>query len=934
MATEWISPTWRMPEQSNQSKFENYSLEFNGTNDEIDCAATYLNAVSNFSISTWFTTDSVANADKFLINIGSSSSELWGVQLYQGDLIVYGGSNIKYFRYNGHIATGQWYNLVVSYNGSESASDRYKVYLNGSLLSTSSISGTIDTVTPTFTTNLVIGKLAYSAAAYWNGKITEVAIYDSTLTSDPITALYNSGTPVNPMALTPLPVAYYPLGGSSTGSASTLTIPNESVPSATVFDFDGSDDRISIPEFTFSGEFTLSMWVNPEAITGTNTFILGRWDNNFDNDINVKNEADGSSTIKLRIGGTALTFYGYLTNPDGVIPLNTWSNIVLTRDSSNLITCYVDSIQFSTSTFTNTNTLTLDSIGRVINNSYGWEGFLSNIQFWDKGLSSPEVTTLYNNGVPYTGTQPQAVNLKAWYKMNVDTSTWDGTDWTISNSSANYPNSLQFNGTSSYIDTSSFTTSGDDVTISVWLKAVNLSSGTSDILFGNNSNFIRYNLNEVIYARINGVDAYLIANSGGVPQIFGTGNWHHLAVVKSGSTVTWYIDGNPYTTLGSGTTGGFTMNYIGANGSALNEFLDGQLSNVAIFESALDASAITTLYNGGQPETAISSSPLSWWKLDNLSTGIQDSGSASNNGTNYGATISGIAVSQVNGTSSGMTTANLVNSDLTRSIPYSSYSMYFDGTADRINTSLIALGLENTISFWAKRNGTDNLDGMIFGGPAAANYYTIFITSVNNLNYRIGSGANAFTNADIVSTLGANEWFHCALVRNNSGADVLCYINGDLKETLTGITGSGNNTIVQNIGARWNTNDFYITCNLSNIGVWSSALTQDQILTIYNGGVPNDISSLSPVSWWSLAGDSYFNGNDFICPDLGSGGNNGTSSGMGGTELVGDGPGSTANGIATSMDIPANLKGNAPNSSKNAFSVNMNSADRVEDVPA
>ena len=55
---------------------------------------------------------------------------------------------------------------------------------------------------------------------------------------------------------------------------------------------------------------------------------------------------------------------------------------------------------------------------------------------------------------------------------------------------------------------------------------------------------------------------------------------------------------------------------------------------------------------------------------------------------------------------------------------------------------------------------------------------------------------------------------------------------------------------------------------------------------------------------------------------------------MAGTELVGDGPGSTANGIGSSMDIPVNLKGNAPNSSKNAFSVNMNSADRVEDVPA
>ena len=69
-------------------------------------------------------------------------------------------------------------------------------------------------------------------------------------------------------------------------------------------------------------------------------------------------------------------------------------------------------------------------------------------------------------------------------------------------------------------------------------------------------------------------------------------------------------------------------------------------------------------------------------------------------------------------------------------------------------------------------------------------------------------------------------------------------------------------------------------------------------------------------------------------PDLGSGGNNGTSSGMGGSELVGNAPGGSANGTATNMDIPSNLKGDAPNSSSNAFSVNMNSADRVASVPS
>ncbi len=151
--------------------------------------------------------------------------------------------------------------------------------------------------------------------------------------------------------------------------------------------------------------------------------------------------------------------------------------------------------------------------------------------------------------------------------------------------------------------------------------------------------------------------------------------------------------------------------------------------------------------------------------------------------------------------------------------------------------------------------------------------------------------------------------------------------------TVLSLTDLNNLAAIEHIGSN-EFNPHAYSGNLSNIAIWSSELTEDQILTIYNGGVPNDISSLSPVGWWSLAGDSYFNGTDWICPDLGSGGNNGTSDGMGGSELVGDAPGGSANGVATNMDIPTNLKGDAPNSYKNAFSVNMNSADRVEDVPA
>jgi len=199
------------------------------------------------------------------------------------------------------------------------------------------------------------------------------------------------------------------------------------------------------------------------------------------------------------------------------------------------------------------------------------------------------------------------------------------------------------------------------------------------------------------------------------------------------------------------------------------------------------------------------------------------------------------------------------------------YSLEFDGSDTRIDTPSIDLGLENTISFWAKR-GSANFYGMVWGGTSQSNYYTIYLPNTNKLMYRVGSGANTFSNSDIISAIGGSAWFHCALVRNNSGADVLCYINGELKETKTNIVGSANNTIVQNIGSRGPTPlDFEIEGYLDEMSVFDSALSASQISDIYNSGAPGDLSSLSPLGWWR-----FEEGSGTTATDSGSGGNDGT----------------------------------------------------------
>jgi hypothetical protein len=374
----------------------------------------------------------------------------------------------------------------------------------------------------------------------------------------------------------------------------------------------------------------------------------------------------------------------------------------------------------------------------------------------------------------------------------------------------------------------------------------------------------------------------------------------------------------------------------------------GALSNCAIWNSELSASDVTTIWNGGKAADTIPSTNLQgWWKFSDGTYGspntywtFPDSSSNSNTGVTgtYGSAATFFTedsvktdyVSALNGTSSGMTTANLVNSDLTRSIPYSSYSMTFGG-ASRVqlaNATGLNFGTGDfTYSLWV--NTVNNGNNYFFGNStdASGNNGTIAfgIHSANDPSWRIWVSGETIDGTLSVS----DSWKHC-IIRRTSGV-INVFVNS-VKDTSTGTLARGI-TNVGNIRIGTFGASEYVNGEISNFAIWDSSLTEDQIITIYNGGVPNDISSLSPTLWYSLGSDSYYNGSSFICPDLSTGSNDGTSTGMGSTALLGIGPGSTGNGTATGMNIPTNLQGNAPNSTKNAFSINMAADDKTSSVP-
>jgi len=155
--------------------------------------------------------------------------------------------------------------------------------------------------------------------------------------------------------------------------------------------------------------------------------------------------------------------------------------------------------------------------------------------------------------------------------------------------------------------------------------------------------------------------------------IIGDGAWHHVAATwDTTETLTvggtdydgkmkMYIDGvlrqegqstNP-SHNGTGTINDMqvmtaTMEdiFIGirqqATSNLYNQFVDGQLNDVAIWDTDLDADAITAVYNSGQPMDLLvnsgnydnSSNLVGYWKFEeNTGTTVYDSSSNSNNGT-------------------------------------------------------------------------------------------------------------------------------------------------------------------------------------------------------------------------------------------------------------------------------------------------------------
>ena len=253
---------------------------------------------------------------------------------------------------------------------------------------------------------------------------------------------------------------------------------------------------------------------------------------------------------------------------------------------------------------------------------------------------------------------------------------WNGSAWKIFNSDVSpFPQqyALSFDGANDYLelaDSDDFSfgdgSSNSAFSYSFWVRVERSSTNVFQHLIskGSSSNseyLIQYSpggygfsANCIFFALYPGSTSGAVVVS--PADSISANTWHHVVCTADGtgnrSGMKIYIDGVSQTLTTSGSSSLTMVNStdplrFGARSqsSAPNSFLQGKMDEIALFNSELSASNVTSIYNSGEPCNISSLSPVGWWRMgdNNSGTGttITDQGSGGNDASlNGGPTFS------------------------------------------------------------------------------------------------------------------------------------------------------------------------------------------------------------------------------------------------------------------------------------------------------
>lgn len=408
-------------------------------------------------------------------------------------------------------------------------------------------------------------------------------------------------------------------------------------------DFDGTDDYVSLTDFADPSNFTISGWIEPDIVTGTQIVF-------------EKLEASGDGFALLLNGANlrALANAGTATGAT-TLSANVRYHAAATYDGSSL-KVYVNGVSDGSADAASLTFATGTAIANIGRQGYSptgtyFDGTIDDLTYYNRALSASEIQALYAAGAAVhmkasASLTPHAPKLSskmpalfAYWTFDVSSGTAAAdmigsakgaltnmetpTDWVTGVSGK----ALDFDGIDEYVSVpnpSAFNQldihDTDGKTIAGWFNRDTFTTDDTVLARRNgiaatDTGYIVYidDATDKLYFEVSdGVDEYQLAST----STFTSSGWNHFAIVwdpASAANTKLYINGSDDNATATGTIGNIgsaaaaLVTAIGAESDAGNPF-DGRLDEIAVFGRRLSTSEAAYLA-GKKGETATYTSP-------------------------------------------------------------------------------------------------------------------------------------------------------------------------------------------------------------------------------------------------------------------------------------------------------------------------------------
>jgi hypothetical protein len=568
-------------------------------------------------------------------------------------------------------------------------------------------------------------------------------------------------------------------------STNALTITTAGTPTQTAFHpylenwsvhFDGDGDYLTVPDnssFDFDADFTIDAWIYwAVAAAQTYTCVIG----------GNGSSADGWQIYLQSSNGQLLWFYdGFPAGQTGgQVELNNWTHIAATRQGSNLRTFLNGAMVYENTSYT-TNTLFQQTSGlgtrigydhAAPDNGY-FNGQISDIRVV-KGtalytsaftpptekltaVSGTSLLTCQSNRFIDNSSNAHAITVAGNPEISAFNPFGQESEYVVGeNKGSGY-----FDGVNDYLrvayDTSINLSSGD-FTIECWFYKNNTSTGTASELFNKDgvyaASYTSYgvsitNAGALTFQAGYGAGTSSKVTTYSISETIRLNRWYHYAVVKSGTTITQYIDGEQVgsATQGLAITDGGKPLLIGYQASQPGDKTwPGYISDFRITKG-------TAVYtsNFTPPTEPVGNTNASLYlPFDNA--GIFDK-AGNNTLTLFGNTVTS-----------------------TTQTKYADTAMYFDGTGDYITTT-IPRGLGSgdfTIEGWVYHTSLVDSISWVSSTRGATGFNVGTDASGDVVWY--DQAGSAGRKIEVTGQISTNTWYHFAFIR--SSGVIKAYLNG------------------------------------------------------------------------------------------------------------------------------------------------------------